>query len=168
MNFNKIYVAGGCFWGIQKYFDNIKGIVNTKVGYINGDSDNTNYDKVCKGSGHAEVIEILYDMDVINLKTIFDLFIRVIDPTSLNKQNGDVGIQYRSGIYSNNNSDLLLIKEFIDNIKNNYDNDIVVEVKKIINYIEAEENHQKYLEKNPSGYCSINLNQIEEKYKKKI
>ena len=166
MNHNTIYIAGGCFWGLQKYFDNIKGIVSTKVGYINGSDENTNYDKVCNGSGHAEVIEIFYDKNIINLKTIFNLFIRVIDPTSLNKQNGDIGVQYRSGIYSNNKADLILIKDLIKNIQKDYDNDIVIEVKEIINYIEAEESHQKYLKKNPSGYCSIKLNQLEKKYRK--
>ena len=153
-NINTIYLAGGCFWGMQKFFDQFKGIIETTVGYANGESTNPSYEEVCKNSGHAETLKIKYDKNKIGLKKILEYYFMVIDPTSVNKQGEDTGIQYRTGIYYENEKPKE-IEEMINIQKNKYDKPIVVEVKKLDNFFDAEEYHQKYLDKNPSGYCYI-------------
>lgn len=155
---NKLYLAGGCFWGVEEYFSRINGIVDTKVGYANSIIENPNYDLVCSGiTKAAEAVEIVFDEDVIDLESILSEFFKIIDPTILNRQGNDVGTQYRTGIYYINEKDGLIINSFIKKIENNYKSKIVTEVKKIDNFYMAEEYHQKYLKKNPSGYCHINL-----------
>ncbi|MCL1953443.1 MAG: peptide-methionine (S)-S-oxide reductase MsrA, partial [Firmicutes bacterium] len=95
---NVLYLAGGCFWGVQKYLDSINGIISSFVGYANGDSNATTYKQVCNGSGHVEVVKIVYN-DVITIEQLLDKFLKIIDPFSNNKQGNDVGVQYRTGIY---------------------------------------------------------------------
>lgn len=154
----EIYLAGGCFWGLQAYFDLKKGIRETTVGYANGHTDNPTYREVCTNTtGYAETVHIKYDELVINLEKVLELFWKVIDPTSLNKQGGDTGTQYRTGIYYTDESDLEIIKQSVDNISKKYTKDIVTEIEPLKNFYHAEEYHQKYLEKNPDGYCHIDL-----------
>ncbi len=168
----EIYLAGGCFWGVQAYFDKIEGIVETKVGYANGEKANPTYDEVCKGLGHVETLYVKYNDEVISLKNILQYYFRIIDPTSLNKQGNDIGIQYRTGVYFVDKEDENTISNFIKKEQEKYTEKIVVEVLRLENFYSAEEYHQKYLEKNPSGYCHINLNAAkdilidDEKYKK--
>ena len=95
---NKIYLAGGCFWGIQAYFSKVKGIVETKVGYANGLTKTTNY-KILKTTDHAETVEIIYDENIINLAEILERFLLIIDPYSIDKQGNDIGRQYRTSIF---------------------------------------------------------------------
>lgn len=165
----EIYLAGGCFWGVQAYFKKIKGIVDTEVGYANGLIEYPSYEQVCTSStGFAETLRLIYDPDLINLYQIFEHFFRIIDPTSLNKQGGDIGKQYRTGIYSN---DFLVREnayEYFELVKNNYNNKIVVEIEHLKNYYKAEEYHQDYLDKNPNGYCHVDLSLADEdlKFKK--
>lgn len=157
-NQKEIYLAGGCFWGVEAYFKKVDGIVDTEVGYINGLIENPTYRQVCsKSTGFAETTKIIYDPEKINLYQIFEHLFRIIDPTSLNKQGGDIGEQYRTGIYSNLLSDREQAYEFFELVKNNYDKPIVVEVDHVKNYYVAEEYHQDYLEKNPGGYCHVDL-----------
>lgn len=156
-NESEIYLAGGCFWGMQGYFDKINGVLKTDVGYANGSTASTSYKELHK-TMHAETLHLVYDKDVISLDEILRHFIRVIDPTSINRQGNDIGTQYRSGIYY---TDLKSGEEaisFIKNITKFYEKPIAVEVEPLRNYILAENYHQKYLEKNPSGYCHIDLN----------
>ncbi|RDU58408.1 peptide-methionine (S)-S-oxide reductase MsrA [Helicobacter sp. MIT 99-5507] len=156
-----IYLAGGCFWGVEEYFGYLKGIIKTKVGYANSSINNPSYEMVCYGeSDAAEAVEILYDSDIISLDSILDNFFSIIDPTTLNRQGNDVGIQYRSGIYFIDESDREIIQNYILNISMNYDKKILTEVKKLENFFEAESYHQKYLKKNPNGYCHIDLSKI--------
>lgn len=155
----EIYLAGGCFWGIQAYFDNINGVVNTVVGYANGITENPTYEKVCKGdTKHAETLCIQYNEKIIDLYKILDYYWKVIDPTSLNKQGEDKGNQYRTGIYFNNIIDLNTIKISLENIQKKHKNKVVTEICELLCFYPAEEYHQKYLEKNPNGYCHIDLN----------
>ena len=152
----KIYLAGGCFWGMQKFFDQFDGVIQTTVGYANGDKENPSYEEVCNNSGHAETLEIIYDNNKINLKKLLEsYFFMVIDPTSKNKQGGDIGIQYRTGIYYEENEPPEEINEIMEIERCKYDKPLAVEVKKLKNFYPAEKYHQKYLEKNPHGYCHI-------------
>lgn len=155
----EIYLAGGCFWGVEAYFRRLEGVVSTEVGYANGDVENPSYEMVCRGNtGHAETVYIVYDEKKTSLKKLLDSFWHIIDPTSLNKQGNDRGTQYRSGIYYTSDEDYRMIMESLREEAEKYDRPIVTEVKKLENYFKAEEYHQKYLEKNPNGYCHIDLN----------
>lgn len=157
-NQKEIYLAGGCFWGTQAYFDKINGVIETEVGYANGITEKPTYKQVCTGStGFAETTKVIYDPLKINLYQLLEQYFRTINPTSLNKQGGDIGTQYRTGVYSLNSEDRQIVREFFELVKNNYDKEIVVENKILENYYMAEEYHQKYLEKNPGGYCHVDL-----------
>lgn len=151
-----IYLAGGCFWGMQGYFRRIQGVLETCVGYINGDSEITNYD-IIKKTGHAEALKISYDEEMITLGIILTHFFQVIDPTILNRQGNDIGTQYRTGIYYIKESDLETIERVIKYESTKYRKEIVVEVQKLKNFVLAEEYHQDYLEKNKNGYCHIDI-----------
>lgn len=153
-----IYFAGGCFWGVEEYFSRINGVIDTEVGYANSKVENPSYELVCSGmTDSAETVKIIFDENIISLENLLEKLFLVIDPTLLNRQGNDIGSQYRTGIYYNNDEDFKLINSYIDKIRHNYDNDILTEVLKIKNFYPAEEYHQDYLKKNPNGYCHIKL-----------
>lgn len=156
-NIKEIYLAGGCFWGVEEYFKRVNGIVDTQVGYANGKTENTSYYEL-KDTGHAETVYIKYDEFKIGLQEILYRFFSIIDPTSINKQGNDVGTQYRTGIYYVDEKDVDIIKEVYENIEKEIGRKLSVEVSKINNFIDAEEYHQDYLELNPNGYCHIDVN----------
>lgn len=156
-----VYLAGGCFWGCERYFQLIHGILNTQVGYANGNTSETSYKDVCNNSGHAETVKLEYDDNIISLEEILELYYRIIDPTSINKQGNDVGIQYRTGIYYDDLSQKELIKKSLCRLAKSINQNISVECCKLNHFIPAEEYHQSYLYKNPSGYCHINLKEFE-------
>lgn len=159
-NYRTIYLAGGCFWGMEGYFKKIAGVKSTTVGYANGNSLDTDYRHV-KDTDHAETIKILYDFSIVSLEEILLHYFRVIDPTSVNKQGNDRGRQYRTGIYYTTRNDLIAINKIINYEKSIY-GDLAVEVLPLENFVMAEEYHQDYLDKNPGGYCHINLNLADE------
>lgn len=151
-----IYLAGGCFWGVQHYFDQFDGILNTTVGYANGNSESPKYKDVKAGlTGHAETLEIHYDDNMISLSKILDLYFDIIDPVSVNQQGEDIGISYRTGIYYLDETDLKTIQTKYNEIQEKYDSALAVEVEPLRNFFNAEEYHQKYLDKNPCAYCHI-------------
>lgn len=151
-----IYIAAGCFWGSEKYFSLVRGVLSTKVGYANGTTANPTYEEVChNNTGHAETVEIQYDDSILPLEKLLRLYYDVIDPTSINKQGGDHGIQYRTGIYYIDEADLEIIRPSLAELAKNYEKPIAIEVKPLLHFYDAEEYHQKYLDKNPSGYCHI-------------
>lgn len=151
-----IYLAGGCFWGVQKYFDQFKGVTQTTVGYANGHTQHPTYQDVkSQESGHSETVKIDYDNEKITLEKLLDYFYRIIDPTSLNKQGEDEGASYRTGIYYIDDSDLEVIQKVTSKVQESYDQPLVVEILPLDNFYDAEEYHQKYLNKNPTGYCHI-------------
>lgn len=152
----EIYLAGGCFWGVEQYFSQIEGIEKTSVGYANGNSEITTYE-LLKVTQHAETIHIQYN-NSITLRQILLHYFRIIDPTSINQQGNDKGIQYRTGIYYTNPKDINTIKQVIKEIESLYDIKVVVEVEELKHYILAEDYHQNYLKKNPNGYCHIDQN----------
>ena len=151
-----IYLAGGCFWGTEKYLSGLEGVVTTEVGYANGRTENPSYEDVCyKNTGHAETVKAEYDASILPLKDLLKLFYEVIDPVSINRQGNDVGTQYRTGIYYIDETDLPIIKESLKDLKREYPVPLAIEVEPLSNYYPAEEYHQKYLDKNPGGYCHI-------------
>lgn len=162
-----IYLAGGCFWGIEAYFSKLTGVILTQSGYANGKIKNPTYQEVCSGkTGFAEAVQIEYNPEIISLETIIEHFIDIIDPTSLNCQGNDCGTQYRSGIYYTDEKERKEIAAILDREAKRFRNPIVTEIKRLYNFYPAEEYHQKYLEKNPQGYCHIDLSKVF-KYQKK-
>ena len=162
----KIILAGGCFWGIQAYFDKVNGVKNTEVGYIDGDFPNPTYEQVCNGSNHAEAVKIEYDDSQVTLNHLLDHFFQIIDPTTINRQGNDIGRQYRTGIFYDNQEDLDIVNQYLKKIQVNYKKTIRTEVKKAEEFYPAESYHQKYLKKNPCGYCHIDLDLVDENDKK--
>jgi len=154
----RIVLAGGCFWGMEAYFQRLEGVVETEVGYANGTTENPTYEQVCRHTtGYAEVLSVVYDETIISLETLLKHFWKVIDPTLLNRQGGDIGDQYRTGIYYQNAEDVEVIKASLAEEQKKIEKPIVTEVKPLANYYVAETYHQKYLDKNPHGYCHIPL-----------
>ena len=150
-----IYLAGGCFWGTQRFFDQFDGVVRTEVGYANGGTERPSYEDVKMGSGHAETVKIEYDESVLPTLKLLDYYFMVIDPTSKNKQGGDAGVQYRTGIYYSDPSLLPDIEAACEAVRQRINAPLAVEVAPLAGFWPAEEYHQKYLEKNPAGYCHI-------------
>ena len=150
-----IYLAGGCFWGVQKYFDQFDGVLGTEVGYANGPDKAPTYQEVCADSGHAETVRISYDENRITLESLLEKYFLVIDPLSVNRQGHDKGIQYRTGIYYTEDQQLPEIRKVYDREESKAGTGLAVAVEPLRNFFSAEEYHQKYLEKNPGGYCHI-------------
>jgi len=152
----EIWLAGGCFWGMEKYASGICGVLGTSVGYANGTAASPSYEQVCTGAtGCAETVHVVYDPEKLTLTRLLSLFMQAIDPTSLNRQGADVGTQYRTGIYYLNETDFPVINAAIEQTEAECGVLVVVEVKPLESYYLAEEYHQEYLKKNPGGYCHI-------------
>ena len=154
-----IWLAGGCFWGVQAYFDRIYGVAETTVGYANGKTANPSYQEL-KNTGHVETVNVRYDPSKVKLGTLLDYYFRIIDPTSVNRQGGDSGTQYRTGIYYAVDGDLPIISSAIAEEQKKYKAPIVTEVGKLEHYYLAEEYHQQYLEQNPGGYCHVDFSKL--------
>ena len=150
-----IWLAGGCFWGMQKFFDQFDGILRTEVGYANGPDRAPTYEEVCADSGHAETLRIDYDESRIPLTEILKYYFMVIDPLSVNRQGHDEGIQYRTGIYYTDEALLPEILAVWQAEEEKAGAKLAVELEPLRNFFSAEEYHQKYLDKNPGGYCHI-------------
>ena len=150
-----IYLAGGCFWGTQKFFDQFDGVLETEVGYANGPSQAPSYQDVCHDSGHAETVRVVYDEAVLPLRQLLGYYFMVIDPLSVNQQGHDRGIQYRTGVYYTEESQLPQIQAVFAEEEKKAGAKLAVELMPLKNFFSAEEYHQKYLDKNPGGYCHI-------------
>lgn len=158
-----ITVAGGCFWGVEEYFNRLKGIVNTSVGYANGNSEEVTYKEVCTGkTGHVEAVMLFYNHAVISLEDIVNHLFRIIDPTLLNQQGNDIGTQYRTGIYTQDEEELERIKIVVDSYQKEFDKNLVVEILPLENFVKAEDYHQNYLINNPGGYCHVDFSVIKQ------
>ena len=155
----QIYFAGGCFWGLQKFFDQFDGVLSTDAGYANGPESGSGhaptYQEVCRSSGHAETVKVVYDEDRLPMSRLTKYFFMVIDPTSVNRQGNDVGIQYRTGIYYTEMEQLREIRPIYREEQEKAGVPLAVELEPLKNFYPAEEYHQKYLEKNHAGYCHI-------------
>lgn len=158
----ELWLAGGCFWGVQHALAQIPGVVNTSVGYANGTTENPSYHDVCtKNTGHVETVHVCFDPQVLSPKRLVQLFFTLIDPTTRDRQGPDRGSQYRTGIYYRDDALLPSIEAVVQAEQKNWDQPLVTEVKKLIRYDLAEEEHQHYLEKNPGGYCHIRPEKIQ-------
>lgn len=159
----KIYFAGGCFWGVEAYFEQIPGVYETSSGYANGTGTNPSYKDVIQGDeGFAETVEIIYDADEVGLNELLAYFFAIIDPTLQDQQGNDIGVQYRTGVYYVKEDEKALIQEVFLQEQKNYEKPIVTEVLPLDNFYLAEEEHQDYLAKNPKGYCHIDLNILDD------
>ena len=156
----EIYLAGGCFWGLEEYFSRISGVLQTSVGYANGQVETTNY-QLIKETDHAETVQVVYDEKVVSLREILLYYFRVIDPLSVNQQGNDRGRQYRTGIYYKDEEDLPTIYALVQEQERMLGRKIAVEVEELRHYILAEDYHQDYLKKNPGGYCHIDVRDAE-------
>lgn len=158
-----IYFAGGCFWGTAHLFSLVQGVIEAEAGYANSIIPNPTYKEVCTGTTHAaETVRVEYDDEIVGLTDLLRLYFRSIDPTSVNRQGGDVGTQYRTGIYYTDPSDVPVIKAEMATIQRQYSKPLAVEVMPLQNFYPAEEYHQDYLYKNPDGYCHIDFNLFKE------
>lgn len=158
----EIWLAGGCFWGLEAYLELLDGVEFTQVGYANGDTLGPTYEDVCyHNTGHAETVYVRFDEDRLPLPRLLAYFFRAIDPTTLNRQGSDRGVQYRSGIYYMDESMKPVIDAAIDELQKSIRAMVVVEVRPLRNYWPAEEYHQHYLAKNPHGYCHVDLSVLD-------
>ncbi len=163
----RILIAGGCFWGVEAYYKKLKGVLSTSVGYANGNTSNPRYEDLkAHKATHSEAVEIVYDENVISLAQLLDHMFRFIEPTSVNRQGHDIGIQYRTGVYYQSEEDYQIIQAFIAEKQKLYKDPIAVEVLKETNYYLAEDYHQDYLDKNPFGYCHVSFGHIKPGEKK--
>ena len=145
----KCTLALGCFWKPEENFKNKPGIIETEVGYAGGKKPNVTYEQVCTGNtGHAEVVKLTFDEKIISFKKILDLFFKMHDPTQQDMQYPDVGTQYRSEIFYENDTQRGEAEEFLNDLNKILNGKIATNISKIINYCKAEEYHQKYIEKN--------------------
>lgn len=155
-NVKEVYFAGGCFWGTEHFFQQVRGVVGTEVGYANGKTQNPTYEEVVSHTtGFAETVKVKYDPEQVDLKLLIDLYFKTIDPTSLNQQGNDRGDQYRTGIYTTDKETEAVVKEEVQKLAKNYSKPLVVETIPLKNFYKAEDYHQDYLDKNPGGYCHI-------------
>ena len=170
----QIYLAGGCFWGVQAYFDLLRGVQSTRVGYANAQEralKNLSYEVVCSGlSGAVEAVEIAFDEEALSLEEVLARFFSIIDPVSVDRQGNDIGSQYRSGIYARELDILDMVSEFITRtiapkVALHTSKQIATEVLLLRNFTPAESYHQKYLANNPNGYCHIDISKALEPIK---
>lgn len=158
MEKRRIYLAGGCFWGLEAYLKQLPGVLDTQVGYANGRTEAPSYEAVChKHTGHAETVEVSYDAEELPLALLVQAFLAVIDPTSRNRQGNDYGTQYRSGIYYTDAQERPLIEAVLGQEQLDYLQPIVTEVAPLEHFYPAEKEHQDYLTTHPGGYCHIDL-----------
>jgi peptide-methionine (S)-S-oxide reductase len=152
-------LAGGCFWCLEAVYDDLKGVESVESGYANGQVINPTYEQVCTGrTGHAEVVQITYDPQVVTFGDLLDVFFTIHDPTTLNRQGNDVGPQYRSGIYYHTPEQKQVAEEKIAEItaQKLWSNRIVTEVQPLDKFYIAEDYHQEYFARNPNqGYCQF-------------
>jgi peptide-methionine (S)-S-oxide reductase len=151
-------LGAGCFWCVEAVFDDLKGVEDVVSGYSGGEIENPTYRDVCSGStGHAEVIQIKFNPQEISFGDILRVFFTVHDPTTLNRQGGDVGTQYRSAIFYHSPEQKQIAHEVIEEITSErlYDNPIVTEVTEFAEFYSAEDYHQEYFANNPTQpYCA--------------
>ena len=156
MKIKDIYIAGGCFWGTEHFFKQIAGVVETEVGFANGQTEMPTYEQVYTDTtGYAETVHVVYDPDKVSLEFLLQMFFVAIDPTSLNKQGHDEGTRYRTGIYYTDAADLPAITRVYAEEQIKYTQPLVVEKLPLQNFYPADEYHQDYLDKHPGGYCHL-------------
>lgn len=158
---NEIYLAGGCFWGVEEYFSRIPGVITTTTGYANGHTAAPTYQDVCTDTtGFAETVHVTYDPERVSLQTILEHYFLIIDPLSHNRQGGDVGTQYRTGVYYVDEASHEVAREVFSAEQLRYNEPMAVELEPLTCFYPAEEYHQDYLKKNPGGYCHVSFDSL--------
>jgi methionine-S-sulfoxide reductase len=158
-----VYLAGGCYWGLENLLSEIPGVVDTTVGFSGGHVKNVCYQEVTTGTtGHAETVKVVFDTDILSFRDLLLFFFKMHDPTTLNQQGNDLGTQYRSAIFATNNEQIMLAEDLIKKIDRSdvLSRKITTEVNNFSSFFPAEENHQKYLKKYPDGYSCHFLRDI--------
>ncbi len=159
---SEIYLAGGCFWGVEEYFSRIPGVTATEVGYANGHTDNPTYQQVCTDTtGFAETVHVTYDPSLVSLETMLDQYFMIIDPLSHNQQGNDRGTQYRTGVYYVDEDAHGVAARVFARQQEHYREPLAVELEPLASFYPAEEYHQDYLKKNPGGYCHITFESLD-------
>lgn len=157
--------AGGCFWGVEGYFQRVRGVISTDVGYTGGRTANPDYHTVCEGTtGHAEAVQVIFDPSIIFYEALLNHFWKIHDPTTPDRQGNDVGSQYRPAIFTHSDEQMrvaLAAKEKLSK-SGKYSRPIATEITPIGTFYRGEEYHQDYLMKNPGGYCHIDLSNVNE------
>ena len=152
----QIYLAGGCYWGVEKFIANIQGVQETEVGFANGNTEAPTYQQVrYENTGHAETVRVVYDPELVPLPQLLKLFYKIIDPTTVDQQGEDIGHQYRTGIYYTDAADGEVAQASLQELASTLDKPLAVECCPLEHFYSAEEYHQKYLDKNPTGYCHV-------------
>jgi len=166
--------GGGCFWCVEAAFKELDGVSSVVSGYAGGRTDDPSYREVCSGNtGHAEVVQVEYDPDVIAYDELLEVFFAVHDPTQLNRQGPDVGTQYRSIILYHDEDQRKQADAYIEALDEEYDDDVVTELERLETFYRAEEKHQDYFEKNPNdAYCQMHakpkVEKVREKFEQKL
>ncbi len=171
-NFEVATLGGGCFWCLEAVYDQMRGVSNVVSGYTGGHVPNPTYKAICTGTtGHAEVVQVTFDRNVVNFKEILQVFFTMHDPTTLNRQGNDVGPQYRSAIFYHSEEQKRIAQEVIGEFEAEgvWDNPIVTEVSPLVVFYEAEDYHQEYYENNPyQPYCMFVVAPKVKKFREKF
>ncbi len=166
----KATFGGGCFWCTEAFFDALEGVEKVESGYSGGHTDNPSYKEICTGlTGHAEVVQITYDPNVIEFVDLLEVFFATHDPTTLNRQGGDVGTQYRSVVFYHSQEQKETTEMVIETLEKEkvFNNPVVTEVSAIGKFYEAENYHQDYFANNPKQpYCNVVINPKLKKFRK--
>ena len=168
MGIEHITLGGGCFWCTEAVYEQVQGVTAVESGYCNGQVQRPSYEQVCSGdTGHAEVVRVSFDSELIGLREVLEIFFHVHDPTTLNRQGNDVGTQYRSGIYWHDESQLPVAQAVLAEAQAAHGGRVVTELRKLDNYSRAEDYHQHYFARHPhAGYCAFVVAPKVEKFKK--
>lgn len=166
----KATLGGGCFWCLDAAYRQIKGVEDVISGYAGGEADQPTYEQVCGGgTGHAEVVQVVYDADIISYEDVLDIFWAAHDPTQLNRQGNDVGTQYRSAIFYADDRQKQAAEDSAMRISQLWPDPVVTEIKPLAKFFPAEEYHQNYFAKNPTqGYCQVVINPKLQKLREKF
>lgn len=164
----RITLAGGCFWCLEAVYELVQGVIAVESGYANGHVVEPSYEQVCGGrTGHAEVVQVRFDGDVIDLREILEIFFHIHDPTTLNRQGNDVGPQYRSGIYWHTLEQQAVVRELHAQAQREHGGRVVTELQPLASYWRAEDEHQHYFANHPGqGYCAYIVAPKVEKFKR--
>ena len=171
-NLQKATLGGGCFWCLEAVYQQVRGVVHVESGYAGGQTLNPDYDSVCSGqTGHAEVVQIEFDPDVLTYQKILEIFFAIHDPTTLNRQGNDIGSQYRSVIYAHDQEQRMIAQNIIEQLtqENIFDQPIVTELADLPTYYRAEDYHQNYFNNHPDqGYCAFVVSPKVSKFRKQF
>ena len=151
------YFGGGCFWCTEAIFKNINGVISIYPGYMGGDTKNPTYKQVCEGlTGHAEIVKIDYNSSIISFKDLLSVFFSTHDPTTLNRQGNDIGTQYRSSIFTSDDKEVEILKNYIEELGKTFDKKIVTTIEDLSEFYLAEDYHHNYYDLNKNvPYCSV-------------